>query len=496
MALPIPGKSEKLNFILKNRKILIVASVLVLGLIIFWLWSQNQSKGGTYLTSNVVKGDVLNAITATGTVEAENSVPLIFKNSAVIKSIYVKEGQRVKKGDLLADQDDRDLLAQYQQQLANLKSAEAKLSLARAGARREEISQSEENVNIARITLDQARSNFERNAALYDQGAVPRVEKEKAESDYRLAEAKYNQAREQLSALKAGSRPEDILTAESQVESAQAQLQISKNNLDSARLVAPDDGFIGQISAVVGQRTNGAGSTSGEDGFITLISDRLYVKAQINEADVGRAAVGQKVNFTVNSFPGKKFGGGLESISPKAVTVSNVQFYQVRIAIDKQDVALKVGMPTNVSIIIEQRSGVTLLPKTAVSFTMQESQKLTGRADGGVQGENRSQAGGAGVQSENRSQPQGNLRRQGSGGGESPKTDGRSVPVLVMENGKPALRQVQVGTSDNTSYEVVSGLNVGEQVVIGSTAVAQPAAGTSRQNPGQSLPFGNTPRLR
>ncbi|MFZ5651935.1 MAG: HlyD family secretion protein [Bacillota bacterium] len=480
MTLPVSGGSKSINSIFKNRKILILMAALILAPVIFWLWSANQSKRGTYLTSNVVKGDVLNTITATGMVEAENSVPLIFKNSAVIKAIYVKEGQRVKKGDLLAEQDDRDLLAQYQQQMANLKAAEAKLSLARAGARREEISQSEENVNIARITYEQAKSNYERSAALYEQGALARVEKEKAESDYRLAGAKLNQAREQLNVLKAGSRPEDILSAESQVESARAQIQTAKNNLDSAKLVAPDNGFIGQISAVVGQRTSGVGNSSGEDGFITLISDRLYVKAQVNEADIGRASVGQKVFFTVNSFPGKKFGGVLESISPKAVTVSNVQFYQVRISIEKQDAALKVGMPANVSIIVEQRSGVTLLPKIAASFTAQESSKTNSQPDAAV------------AQGDNQNQQRGSARRQGSGGGDPPqKADGRKIPVLVMENGKPALRQVQVGISDNTNYEVLSGLNEGEQVVIGSTA--QPAA-APRQNTGQSIPFGNTPR--
>ncbi|MFZ5647973.1 MAG: HlyD family secretion protein [Bacillota bacterium] len=479
MTEPAPGNTLKLVSALKGRKVLIALAALLAGVAIFWVWNRGLEKSGTYLTQSINKGDVVNTITATGMVEAENSLPLTFKNSAVIKSIYVKEGQRVKKGDLLAEQDDRDLAAQYQQQLANLKAAEAKLSLARAGARREDISQAEENVNIARLTYEQAKSNYERYAALYDQGALARVEKEKAENDYRLAEAKFNQAREQLNALKAGSRPEDILSAESQVESARAQLQIAKNNLDSAKLVAPDDGFIGQISAVAGQRTSGVGNSSGEDGFITLISDRLYVKAQVNEADVGRAAVGQKVFFTVNSFPGKKFGGVLESISPKAVTVANVQFYQVRISIDKQDEALKVGMPANVIIIVEQRSGVTLLPKIAVSFSMKESPKLAGQPDS------------AAIQEENPNQQRGSVRRQGSGGGGPPKADSRRIPVLVMENGKPTLRQVQVGISDNTNYEVVSGLNDGDQVVIGSTA--QPAA-TTRQNQGQSLPFGNTPR--
>ncbi|MCL6636222.1 MAG: HlyD family efflux transporter periplasmic adaptor subunit, partial [Peptococcaceae bacterium] len=401
---PVAGKLFQSVSVLKNRKVLFIAAAILLGLVIFLAWNRGAAKGGTNLTQDIIRGDVVNAITASGAVEAENSVPLIFKSSAVIKAIYVKEGQRVKKGDLLAEQDDTDLRAQYQQQLANLKSAEAKLALARAGNREEDIRQSEENVNIARLSYEDAKENFERYVKLFEQGAVSKVDRDKAESDYKLAEAKYLQAQAQLQAQKAGSRPEEILSAEAGVESARAQVQIARNNLESAKLFAPADGVIGVVSAVVGQRTSGAGSSSSsEDGFITLISDRLRVRAQVNEADIGRAAVGQKAYFTVNSFPGRRFTGVVESISPKAVTVSNVQLYDVIIALDQQDAPLKVGMPASVTIVVDQKEGVLLLPKTAVSYAVQEAQKAAVQSDG------------AGTQRQSGAGGQSGMRRQSSG---------------------------------------------------------------------------------
>ncbi len=492
MAVPWPDKPA----FLKKKRVLIVLGLLLAGLAIFLLWYRGASKNTTYLTENVVRGDVVNIISASGSVDSENTVPLIFKNSAVIKAIYVKEGQRVKKGELLAEQDDRDLAVQYDQQLASLKSAEAKLALARAGARPEEIRQAEENVNIAQIGYSQAEAAFKRSKALFDQGALSVAEKEKAENDFKLAEAKLNQAREQLNALRAGSRPEDIVAAESQVEVARAQLKAALNNLDSAKMYAPDDGFIGQIGAVVGQRTSGATNNNNtNDGFITLISDRLRVRAQINEADVGRAAVGQRAFFTVNSYPDRKFWGTLESISPKAVTVSNVQLYDVIISLEQQDPALKVGMPANVSIIVDQKAGALLVPKIAVSYALRNA---AGFAEAAAPAAGQDQG-----QGDRR--PQG---RQGSAAGEDQRAAGRAsggegqraaggreMPVLVLEKGTPVLRKIRTGISDNTNYEVISGLREGDQVIIGSTGGTAGGAtrpGTGNQSP---LPFGNTPRV-
>lgn len=501
--------TERIPATLKRRRtVLIVAGLLLAALAAYFFWSGRASKNVSYLTDNVVTGDVMNTITASGTVESENTVPLIFKNSAVIKAIYVKEGQRVKKGDLLAEQDDRDLQAQYDQQAASLKAAEAKLSLARAGARQEDIRQSEESYRMAEITRDQAKAAFDRNTALFDAGALSRADRDKSESDYSTAEAKLSQAREQLSALKAGNRPEDILVAESSVEQARAQLQTAGNNLEAARITAPDDGFIGQIGAVVGQRTNGVGSNSSSaDGFITLISDRFRVRAQVNEADVGRTVVGQKAFFTVNSYPDRKFPGTVESISPKAITVSNVQLYEVVIALEKQEPDLKVGMPANVSIIADQRSGVTLVPKIAMSYAAKNAGKFSAEGGGGT-AERQSQQAGGGEARAQRAQggAQGTQGAQGARAGQGPQGAlgtgasansgaGKEMPVLVMDKGKPALRTVRVGISDTTNYEVLSGLKEGDQVVIGSTAETQPA-GTQRQGQGGGqAPLMGAPRI-
>lgn len=112
----IPSKILKYFPALKNKKILIALAVILTGLIILLVWGSGLGNKGAYLTQDITKGDVINIITANGTIEDENSLPLGFKNSAALKSIYVKEGQQVKKGDILAEQEESDAKAQYQQQ--------------------------------------------------------------------------------------------------------------------------------------------------------------------------------------------------------------------------------------------------------------------------------------------------------------------------------------------------------------------------------------------
>ncbi|MFZ5597930.1 MAG: HlyD family secretion protein [Bacillota bacterium] len=481
----VPGSGLKTGIIplLKGRRLLFCAAALLIIVAAVFLIRGRTDSAGSYLTEPVARGDVIDAITASGTVEAETSVPLTFKNQGVIKAIYVKEGQTVTKGQLLAEQDDSDLKTQYNQQMANLKSAEAKLALARAGATKEDIAQAEENVNLARINLEQAKSDFDRNDELFKSGALSGADRDKYENDYKLAEVKLRQAQAQLDALKAGSRPEDILAAEAQVEAARAQVEAAGNNLDSARLVSPADGVIGLVSAVVGQRTNGGNSNNSADGFITLISTGLKVEAMVNEADVGKAAVGQKATFTVNSYPGREFLGTVESISPKAETVSNVQLYRVVIALDKQEPDLKVGMPANVNIIINQRENVVTVPKTAVTYA---ARNMAGQTGSTASGDGSS----AGNRMENRQGTGGWKPEQGSRSG---ATGERDVAVFVMENGKRVLRQIKVGIDDSTNYEVIEGLKEGELLVIGDSSQA---VTTTSSNPSSRSSNSSSPQRR
>lgn len=492
-------KMNLLAGVVKRKKVVVVlvalAGAAAAG---YFAWGGAKKAAGNYLTDSVKRGTITSIISASGMVEPVSTVSLSFKNSEVIKNIYVKAGDRVTAGQLLAEQDSENLEAQVNQALASLKGAASKLELLQNGPRREEIAQAEANAAMARAAYESAQANLDRYQKLAQEGAVSQADLEKARLDFANAEGKLKQAEESLKTLQAGNRPEDINSASAQVESSKAQLQMAYNDLSGARMVSPIDGIVSAVNGAVGQRaTANNNNTSGGSGFIVIISDALQVKAQVNEADIGRTEVGQKVEFTVNSFPNKTFAGKVDSISPQAYTVSNVQIYDVIIRPDENYKELKAGMPANVNIIIDRHENALTIPKGAVTYAVSYLNKM--RQSGGLNLE------GADGRSGNQQQ---NRQRNSGEGGTGPGNGGNSGPasatkesnqeqqamVLVLDkSGNPAPRRVVLGLSDLRNYEVVRGLNEGDTVVVGS--LTQPAAaGAQAGQGGGNPPFMSTPR--
>jgi HlyD family secretion protein len=186
---------------------------------------------------------------------------------------------------------------------------------------------------------------------------------------YANAEGSLIKAQEAYKGLQLGSKAEDIKSAASKLTSSQAQLQSARLDLSGSTMVSPINGIVSEINGAVGQRaTANNNSTSGSSGFMVVISEALQVTAQVNEADIGKTQVGQKVEFTVNSYSNKTFTGQLSSISPQAYTSSNVQLYDVTIQIDDNQQGLKAGMPANVSIIVDRHENVPTISKGAVTY--------------------------------------------------------------------------------------------------------------------------------
>ncbi|WP_313885028.1 HlyD family efflux transporter periplasmic adaptor subunit [Desulfofundulus sp. TPOSR] len=225
-----------------------------------------------------------------------------------------------------------------------------------------------------------------------------------------------------------------------------------------------------------------------EGGVVTIISEALQVRAQVNEADIGRLKVGQKAEFTVNSFPNKTFTGRVSSISPQAYTESNVQLYDAVIQLDKNQDGLMAGMPANVNIIVDRHENVLTVPKSAVTYAISYLNKMR---QGGAPGQRPSgsdsgggRTGGAGAGGAGSTRGGGN--ETGTSGAAGTNEQGQQAVVLVLDkSGKPAPRRVVLGLADLTSYEVLEGLEEGDLVVIGS--LDQQTGSTSSR--GGSMPF-------
>lgn len=438
---PILTKMKKLTGLFKRKKLLLGATAIVaVALVGFYTLGGTKKAEGTYITDTVKKGAVTNTIPATGTVEPVNTVSLSFKNAEVIKKIYVKVGDHVTTGQPLAEQDGSNLELQLSQSSANLKGAEAKLELLKNGSTSEDIAQAEASLSMAQAAYNLAKTNLERNQKLFDGGAISQSDLDTTKNEYTSAEGKLKQAQESLKSLQNGNRPEDINAQAAQVQSSSAQLQMAQDEVAGTNMVSPMDGIVSAINGGEGQRAtaNNNSTSGGSSGFMVIISEALQVKAQVNEADIGKLEVGQKAEFTVNSFPDKTFTGKVSSISPQASTVSNVQVYDTVIQLDDNQQGLKAGMPANINMIINRRENTLTMAKGAVTYAASYLSKA------------------------------GNEQKQQSS-------------VLVLDKaGKPVPKQVVLGLSDQKNYEVLEGLNEGDTVVVGaSSATSTGSAGST-----------------
>ncbi len=440
-------KLNKVPGLFKKKKILYgtIAAAVLLIICGYFLWGNSKSDS-KYITSTVKRGTVSNTIPATGTIQPVSTVSLSFENAEIIKKIHVKVGDHVTTGQLLAEQVEDDLEAQVAQNAASLKSAAAKLAELENGSTEEEIIKAETSVKTAQNSYDQAKTNLERYQQLFEAGAVSQSDLDSAESTFISAESSLRQAEATLRTTLAGATAAEIAAAEATYESSSAQLKMAQKELTGAKMTSPMNGIVSEINGGEGQRaTANNNSTSSGSGFMTVISEKLQVEAQVNEADIGSLQAGQTAELTVNAFPNKTFTGRVSSISPIATTVSNVQVYDTVITLDDNQKELKAGMPATITIIVEESEDVLTVPKGAVTYAAKQS----------------------------------------AGTGNGP---GRGASVMVMDkSGNMSARQVVLGLSDSSNYEVKEGLNEGETVVIG-TGTGSGTSGTSgtSTNPGSS----------
>lgn len=475
MLKPVSKQLNTLSNILKRKKLLFGVAVIAVVLVGFYLLGGAKKAVENYITETVKRGTISSTISASGKVEPVNTVSLSFKNAEVIKKIYVKVGDHVTVGQLLAEQDTASLEAQVSQASANLKGAVARLELLKAGARQEDVAQAEASVRMAQASYNLAKSTLERYQKLFQEGAIAQADFDKVNYDYINAEAKLKQAEESLKSLQSGNRAEDIAAAAAQVESSSAQVQMAKDDLAGSRMVSPINGIVSAVNGSEGQRaTANNNNTSGGGGFIVIISEALQVKAQVNEADIGRLDVGQRVEFTVNSFPNKTFTGRVSSVSPQAYTESNVQIYDAIIQLDENQQGLMAGMPANVNIIVDRHENTLTIPKGAVTYAASYLNKM--RQSGALEPELSEGRGNSGRPSSSKTGGNTNFG-PGGGSGNVAKTSGsakgneqeqQAVVLVLDKSGNPVPRRVVLGLSDLISFEVVAGLNEGDKVVVGS----------------------------
>lgn len=297
-----------------------------------------------------------NIIRVSGNVEVTD-VEMSFKMPGHVEKRLVSEGNKVQAGQMVALLNTSELAQEVAVRRAEVETARIVLAELEAGSRLEEILTAEAVQARAKAELDRAESDYNRQKALYDQNAISAEKFQQYLSAYHVASAKLQEAGEQLILLKKGPRKEKIEQARSRLEEAQERLKLSQTRLGYATLMSPFAGIVLSENAESGEYVM-AGTPVVTIGDI----DHPWVRAYINETDLGRVKVGQSVRVTTDTYPGKIYEGKVSFIAPEAeFTPKQVQterervtlVFRIKILITNPNMELKPGMPADAEILLQ-----------------------------------------------------------------------------------------------------------------------------------------------
>jgi HlyD family secretion protein len=324
-------------------------------------------------------------ITANGEVIPVRRLNLNPKTAGRLDQLLVEQGDRVDAGQVVARMDSRELQAQRQQALAELARVEANLDLLRTGNRPEAIGQAQAGVNqaqaevaAAQTRLNLATQRAERNQTLASDGAISRDrldevvnEQRSAQANLEQAQARYNNAVQQLRLQRNGARSQEIAQAAAQVEAAKANLQAINTQLEDTVIRAPFAGVITQRNATEGDfvtPTSFSSNTSSATSIVTLAND-LEILAKVPEVDIGQIKPGQAVEIRVDSYPNQTFNGLVRLVSPEAKedpTQRGVITFEVRVKMLTGKDKLRSGMTADLAFLGQQVDNALMVPTVAI----------------------------------------------------------------------------------------------------------------------------------
>jgi HlyD family secretion protein len=282
-------------------------------------------------------------------------VDLAFNDSQRVVKVLVQEGDRVRKGQVLALLDTGRLTPQLDQAEAQAGAQAAIVQRLHHGSRPQEIAQARANLALAQADARQARDNYLRVKEVFQSSsgrAVSRQDLVNAKSQWDVAEARVAVNRKALELAVIGPRKEDIAQAEAMLEADEANVALLQQEVDDATLRAP-------LDAVVRSRIAEPGDMASpqKTAFTLAITDPKWVRAYVSETDLGLVHPGMAASVQVDSFPNQRFDGWVGFVSPvaeftpKAVETPDLRsslVYEVRVFVKDPDDDLRLGMPATV----------------------------------------------------------------------------------------------------------------------------------------------------
>ena len=320
------------------------------------------ARGGTKIDptklSTVDRGDLAKSVVATGKVEPITKVEIKSKASGIVKKLYVDAGDRVKRGQVLAELDKEEIEAHVAQAKAQEEASEASLLATEADMERAKVDA--EGVDVP--TLKRA---YERAQGMAKEGVVSVSALDDAQRAYELALNKQNVAKAQLRVLQA-----KIGQAQAQVAQDRANLKQLEEQYSYTTVESPIDGVVLSRDVEVGDAVSSILVLGSSATLIMTLGDtsEVYVKGKVDESDIGKVYLGQPARIKVESFKDKTFNGKVTKISPMGVEKDNVTTFEVRVSINNPGGELKAAMTANAEIILEEHKNVLQIPEGAILY--------------------------------------------------------------------------------------------------------------------------------
>ncbi len=309
---------------------------------------------GAYLYPRLTrKTELQNQLTLSGNIEAHESL-VSFKVPGRIVDLPVEEGQRVEPGALLARLDDADYRQRVRMGEATVNVRESNLALMLAGTRTQEVNASEQPMLNAQADLEEKKLEDDRAKRLFGKDELSAQDRDLANTALKRAEATFRAAQQRYNEAVEGTRKEDIAIARANLKQADADLGLSRVNLDYTTLRAPSAGVITVRQAELGEVV-----IPGTPVVTLADLQHIWLRAYIAEPDLGRISWGQEATVTTDTYPGKQYRGRISFISSSAeFTPKSVQtykeritlVYRIKIDIDNPNHELKPGMPADARI--------------------------------------------------------------------------------------------------------------------------------------------------
>ena len=401
----------------KTIYILLAVAVVLIGTLIGLSKSGvigNKDKGTEIEIANVAASTIVETVSATGKIQPEIEVKISSEVSGEIIALNVKEGQVVKKGDLLVKINPDLYTSSYNRTISNLSGTKAGL-------------------NQSEASYKEAKANYDRNKSLYDKGIISRADWDKAVASFEVAKANKQ-------------------NAYYNVQSASATVLEAKDNLGRTTIYAPADGTISVLNVELGERVLGTQQMAGTEILRVANLNNMEVEVDVNENDIVKIKVGDKANVEVDAYLKKQFKGVVTSISNSAsstLTADQVTNFKVKVRILKesyQDLLegkpstyspFRPGMTATVDIITNTKSNILTVPISSVVV----------KSDTAAVKEIK-------VEDPNEEKSK-------------PKIDKKFECVFVKVGNKAKIRIIKTGIQDDTNIEVLSGLKKGDVVITG-----------------------------